>query len=143
MLHQALLAVFHAAASAERDFVSGLLRKIAGSQDHQQLARNVVKELAAFYEFQNVSIFKVNALRGHFRLLAQAVGPDGGAGMPESYTQPIDKGLLGLTYRRGTPVILKDVTEKSEEAQVYNALSPEMRSDLCVPILLFGRILGS
>ena len=55
MLQQALLAVFHAADSAERDFVSDLVREIAGSQDHQQLARTVVNELATFYEFQNVS----------------------------------------------------------------------------------------
>ena len=33
-----------------------------GSRQHA-LARTVVRELARFYEFQNVSIFKVNALR--------------------------------------------------------------------------------
>jgi PAS domain S-box-containing protein len=141
MLDQALLAVFHAAERAEREFVSGLERKIAGSQDHRELARTVVEALAAFYQFQNVSIFKVNALRARFRLLAQAVGPDGGAGMPEGFTQPLDRGLLGLTYRRRAAVILRDVEENSEEAQRYNSIAPEMRSELCVPIRLHGRIL--
>jgi GAF domain-containing protein len=79
MLGQVLLSVFHAAKYEESEFVSALLTKIADSKDFQELAKTVVQEIADFYKFQNVSIFKVNALRGHFRLLAQALGPDGGA----------------------------------------------------------------
>jgi GAF domain-containing protein len=76
MLGQALPPVFHAVEGEGDDFVSGLVTKIATSKDFQELARIVVEEIARFYEFQNVSIFKVNALRGHFRLLAQALGPE-------------------------------------------------------------------
>jgi PAS domain S-box-containing protein len=142
MLDQALLAVFRAAERAEHNFVSDLVKKIVGSQDHQELARTVVTELATFYGFQNVSIFKVNALRGHFRLLAQALGPEATTSMPEGYTQKLDEGLLGLTYRRGDHVILKNTSDRtSEEAQSYKCVATEMRSELCIPIRLFGRIL--
>jgi PAS domain S-box-containing protein len=141
MLEQALLAVFHAAERAERDFVSDLVKKIAGSKDLQELARSVVTELARFYDFQHVSVYKVNALRGHFRLLAQAQGREGGAGVPEDHTQSLESGLLGLSYRRGDHVILKNVADGSEEARSYVATAPEMRSELCIPIRLFGRIL--
>jgi GAF domain-containing protein len=141
MLGQAMLPVFHAADREERNFVSGLVTKIAASRDFQELARTVVDEIARFYEFQNVSIFKVNALRGHFRLLAQALGPQGGTAMPERYEQPLDEGLLGMTYREGGHVILRDVEDGSLEARTYKETCSEMRSELCIPIEMSGRIL--
>src|SRR5262249_9304310 len=140
-LDQSLLAVFRALERAESEFVSNLKRKIASSEDHHQLARTVVDQLARFYQFQNVSIFKVNALRGHVRLLAQALGPEGGTPMPEGYTQAIERGLLGRSYRRGEPVILKAVGDGSEEAEEYVTVAPEIRSELCIPIRLFKRVL--
>src|SRR5262249_3392495 len=110
MVQQALIPAFHAIEREEREFVSALSKKIddpqADSQDPQRLAEIVVRELACFYDFQNVSIFKVNAVRGHFRLLAQSLGPKGGTPMPEDYTQAIEDGLLGLSYRRGACTIL-------------------------------------
>jgi hypothetical protein len=88
-----------------------------------------------------MNIFKVNALRGHFRLLAQALGPKGGTPMPGDYTQPIELGMLGLCYQRRDCVILKDVADDSDEAKAYVKVAPEVRSELCVPVLLFDRIL--
>src|ERR1051325_4116438 len=141
MLGQVMLSVFNAAKYKESEFVSGLLTKIAASKDFPELAHAVVKEIADFYEFQNVSIFKVNALRGHFRLLAQAVGPEGGAAIPEGYTQPVDKGLLGLCYRRKSHVLLSDAAGNSAEARIYVATARDMHSELCIPIEMSGRIL--
>src|SRR5262249_6105354 len=148
MLDQAVLAVFHAAERAQSDFVGELVKKIAGSQNLQELAGTVVAELARFYKFHIVSIYKVNALRGHFRLLAQALGPEdevakteAGFAIPEGHTQSIDKGMLALAYSQGKPKILKDVLDKSVEAQSYQPVATGMRSALCVPIRMFGRIL--
>jgi PAS domain S-box-containing protein len=139
MLDQALLAVFHAAAGAERDFVGKLVRKVAASENHQHLARTVVRELAKFYKFQSTSIFKVNLLRKRFELLAQA--PEGAGAMAPDYAQPLDKGMLGLTYRTGRHHILKDVKDGSKEAMRYVVGAKGMRSGLCIPIRLFKRIL--
>lgn len=140
-LEQAFLPLYSAIEAAELDFVNSLVKEIARSEDMQQVAETVVKELARFYGFQNVSVFKVNALRGHVRLLAQDLGPGGGTRMPEGYTQSIDRGVLGLCYSRGECVILKDLEDKSEEAKSYVRVAPEVRSELCIPIRLFGRIL--
>jgi putative methionine-R-sulfoxide reductase with GAF domain len=150
MLHQALLAVFHAAERAEALFVGDLVKRIADSKDLRDLARTVVTGLARIYGFENTAIFKVNVLRQRFELLAQELGFEGGTRMLKTYTQPLDKGLLGLSYRRGAPIVLNDVKDGSEESQHYFSFTPEMaskyehngmRSELCIPICLFGRIL--
>jgi GAF domain-containing protein len=140
-LEQAFLPLYNAIETAERDFVNGLVKEIAGSEDMQQVADKVVRELARFYEYQNVSIFKVNVLRGHVGLLAQALGPKGGTPMPSGYSQSIDDGVLGLCYRRGDYVILKDREDNSEEAKCYVRVSKKIRSELCIPIRLFQRVL--
>jgi PAS domain S-box-containing protein len=140
LLEQAFLPLLNSIETAEREFVNGLVKQIANSEDMQQVAETVVNELSEFYQFQNVSIFKVNALRGHVRLLAQAL-LEGGTAMQEGYTQSIERGMLGLCYRRGDCAILKDFQDNSEEAKVYVRVAPEVRSELCIPIRLFHRVL--
>jgi PAS domain S-box-containing protein len=141
MLDQALVPLFSAIDAEENDFVNGLVKKIAGMEEMQAVAETVVSELAKFYEFQNVSIFKVNVLRGHVKMLAQALGPKGGTAMPEGYYQPVNEGMLGLCYNREECVILKDRGDGSEEAKSYVRVAKEIRSELCIPIRLFGRVL--
>ena len=141
LLEQAFLPLLNAIETAEREFENGLVKQIADLEDMQQVAETVVRELSKFYQFQNVSIFKVNALRGHVRLLAQALGSEGGTAMQEGYTQSTERGLLGLCYRRGDSVILKDCEDDSEEAKVYFRVAPEVRSELCIPIRLFHRVI--
>jgi PAS domain S-box-containing protein len=93
-IDQAMLTVFNLREHDERQFVAELLKKISAASDHRELAKIIVCELAAFYRFQNVSIFKINALRGHFSILAQELGPDEFSAIPDGYTQPLTEGLL-------------------------------------------------
>lgn len=148
LLEQALLPVFHLIEVAERDFVNNLIKKLSNIEHLQPLAKCVVDGLAEFYDFQNVSMFKVNLLRAEFNLLAQALGTTDAMPMPEDYTQPIEEGTLGECLKRGDYVILSDVQGSSEEAQIY--VNPfgeaertewKARSELSIPIHLFGRIL--
>lgn len=141
MLEQAFLSVINLIDAAEREFVNSLVKEIARLEDMEVVAKKVVDELAAFYDFQNVSIFKINALRGHFRMLAQARGPKGGTKMPDGYTQAIGRGVLGLCYGSGDSTILKDREDNSKEAKAYVKVAPEVRSELCIPIRLFNRVL--
>jgi PAS domain S-box-containing protein len=141
-LDQALQAVLNARDHAEKEeFVGKLLSRVATARDLTQLAEIIVEEIAAFYDFRNVSIFKVNVLRGHFSLLAQKVGKQGGKPIPKDYVQPLDKGLLGLTYQRKTYVNLHKRGDDSEEAKAYVAVSDETVSELCIPIELRKRFL--
>jgi PAS domain-containing protein len=140
-IDQAMLTVFNLREHDERYFVSQLLKKISATTDHQQLAETIVGELARFYKFRNVSIFKINALRGYFSLLAQRLDDDGGSPIPPDYTQELDEGLLGLTLERGETVNLKDRGDGSVEAGKFKQVAPETVAELCIPIRLRGRIL--
>jgi GAF domain-containing protein/nitrogen-specific signal transduction histidine kinase len=139
-LDQALLAVFNARERAEHEFISNLLKEISKASNHKILANTVVWRLTEFYRFQNVSIFKVNTLRGRFTVLAQALGPNGGHKIDEGYSQPLDQGLLGEALAIGQPKILKDVNEDSEEARAFVRVTPETTSELCIPIKMRGRV---
>lgn len=140
-LEQVLLPLFNIIDGVERDFVSKLIKDIARLEDMQQVAEKVVRDLADFYKYENVSIFKINALRGQIQLLAQAVGKHGGTPMPTGYSQSIKDGVLGLCYRRKDCVILKDRKDGSKESDAFVQVAKETRSELCIPIELFGRVL--
>lgn len=145
-LEQALLPLFNIVDGVEERFVNGLVEKIARSEDMDEIADDevadtVVRELAAFYKYENVSIFKINAVRGQIQLLAQAMGKHGGTPMPTGYSQSIKDGVLGLCYRRKKPVIVKNCKDGSEESKVFIQVAKETRSELCIPIKLFGRVL--
>lgn len=139
-LDKALLAVFNAVERAENLFVTDLLKKMDDAKDLRDIAVTAVADLARFYGFETIAIFKVNALRGRFQLLAEAV-LEGVTPMPEGYTQRLDEGLLGVTYRRGEAVLLNDIDDGSEEAKYYVPVAKEVRSELCIPIRVFGKIL--
>jgi PAS domain S-box-containing protein len=140
-LDQSLHAVFNARERAERDFISALVRDISTVTNHKALAQTVVDQIANFYWFRHVSIFKVNALRGRFSILAQAAGRPDGVTLPDDYTQALDSGLLGRARQQQRPVILKDVNDCSEEAQRFIRVAAGTTSELCVPIKLRGRVL--
>ena len=140
-IEPAMLNVFNLKEHGEQHFVAELLQKISSVTGHQELARTIVAALADHYKFQNVSIFKLNALRGHFSLLAQELGPEGGSAIPPDYTQPRDEGLLGLTLKRRKRVLMSDRDDGSVEAQHFTQVAKEIVSELCIPITLRGRIL--
>jgi PAS domain-containing protein len=149
MIEQALLSLIDMVDQAERNFLSSLVKEISGIEDLKLLAKSVVDGLARFYQFQNVSIFKVNVLSGYFSLLAQAIGLKTAVPMQDDYQQPIKEGLLGRCFASGDYVILSDNKDpESAEARIYvratgkaGAPQSQTRSELCVPIRLFNRVL--
>jgi PAS domain-containing protein len=140
-LEQPLQAIFIAREQAEKKFISDLLAKVAAATNLVDIANLIVSEIARFYHFQNVSIFKINKLRGYFSLLAQhQLDPRGGA-IPEGYVQSLTEGLLGLCYHDNKVVNLYDRNDKSEEAKIYRKVSETTVSELCIPIELRKRLL--
>jgi PAS domain S-box-containing protein len=141
-LEQPLQAIFIAREQAEKEFSSDLLAKVAAATNLVDIANLIVSEIARFYHFQNVSIFKINKLRGYFSLLAQQLGPQGGMPIPQGYVQSLAEGLLGLCYHDNKVINLHDCNDvKSKEAKVYKKVSETTVSELCIPIELRKRLL--
>jgi len=91
----AMQAVLRLEAARHRNFQFKLLKLMAQATTDRGLARLVVTELAGFYEWQNVSIFKVNVLQRQFELLEQAKASRDGFDLPDGYCQSLDVGFLG------------------------------------------------
>jgi PAS domain-containing protein len=123
----------------ENSFQLSLIKKMAQARGDLELAELVVRGLADFYGWQNVSMFKVNALHRQFELLTQAEAESEGYRLPEGYRQPIDSGFLGKALRQGTIEVVSDAEEK-KIARTYVRVSALTRSEMCVPIRVEDRV---
>jgi PAS domain S-box-containing protein len=146
-LDQALQAIFRERERTEERFFSGFLKKIWASTSHTELAQSIVNGIAEHYNFQTVSIFRVNAIRQQFEPLAVARRGSGRRASQHDQKQALDKGLKGLAYQRDNRAILQDPSDGSEEAGVFLSarealgLTDGIKSELCIPIRSRGRIL--
>jgi PAS domain S-box-containing protein len=128
----------------EVDFFHKLIQQIGKCDDGtppsaEGVAGILATELSRFYEWQNVSIFKVNDVHGRFELVAQGKGPQKGFRLRKRYRQDIDRGILGEVYRSGEPIIAPDVRD-GKYANIYVASRKGTKSELCVPIKIHGKI---
>ncbi|MBB5049157.1 GAF domain-containing protein [Rhodopseudomonas rhenobacensis] len=141
-VHQVLGAVFNGYERDERAFVMELIQDISRSTDRQQLAKTVVTGLVSFFGYQYASIFKVNAIRGHFTMLAQSASPDSKFDVPDDFRWPLDQGILGLAYARKAYALLNDPDDGSDEAKAFTSVEPyRTKSELCVPLVIRGSVL--
>ena len=130
---QAIQALLRLRTERETAFRLNLLRAMAKTRSDRELAKLVVVQLASFYQWQNVSIFKVNVAQGQFEVLEQASGPVEGYRLPEHYRQAIDRGFLGEAYRTREITVVNDASQ-SPDKELFVIGSDRTRSALCVPI---------
>ena len=126
----------------ERDFIYQLLKSIGGLGSSEDVARLLVGELARFYDWQNIAIFKVNRVRNRFELLAQAEGRHDGFPLPSGYGQELEHGILGYVYRTGETVNVGNVHDPASHplAAIYVPSTTATRSELCIPVQVLGQI---
>jgi PAS domain-containing protein len=134
----AMQAVLKLEGDREAQFQLELVKSMAQTRGDRELAALVVGELARFYRWHNVAIFKINTIKNQFELLEQAAGPDGYK-LPSGYRQPLDQGYLGLTYSQNRIQLLGD-SEDGEAAGVFVRGSKHTRCELCVPIRVEGKM---
>ncbi|WP_176479207.1 PAS domain-containing protein [Mesorhizobium sp. WSM3860] len=139
-LDQALQAIFRERERTEERFYSSFLKKLWASKSHTELAQAIVTGIAEHYNFQTVSIFRVNAIRQQFEPLAEASRGLRRRISPSDYKLPLDKGLKGLAYQRKDGAILQDPNDGSEEASAFLTarkalgVTDATKSELCMPI---------
>ncbi len=119
-------------------FLHNLNKQISAQTDTKGVAELLVKELANFYGWQNVSIFKVNRLRQTFELLAQERGAIEGFLLSGNHQQPLHKGILGKVLERGKPINVPDTRARKGDAAAYVASNPRARSECCLPVRILG-----
>ncbi|MGD8208057.1 MAG: PAS domain S-box protein, partial [Thiohalocapsa sp.] len=139
----ALSAAVHMALHYEEvnklDFILKLLRKMASVSDSPaQIADALVHAISEYHLWENIAVLQPDEYGGHFRILAQ-VSDKPEDRLPEDWRQPIDRGVVGKVYQTGEPLNVMDVTS-SEFAEIYLEGNPRTASELCLPILVHGRV---
>lgn len=123
----------------ESHFRLALIKQMSQKRRDLDLAELVTSELAKFYGWQNVAIFKVNAIQGKFELLTQFAAERDGFELPRGYRQPLGKGFLAKAFESGEMVVVAD-SEDEAVADQYVRVSDLTRSEMCVPIRVEDRI---
>ena len=125
--------------STSSQFALKLIRKIAsGSASTEFIAATLIEEIAKQYEWENVSIFRPDEQEGQLWLVRQKAQKESFL-LPDGWHHPIDKGVTGRVYRTATALNVSDVTAP-EFRDLYLAVYAESRSELCIPILVDGRV---
>lgn len=138
-LRRAMRAVLHLRRERESKFLLSLVGAIAKTQNDRELARLIVRKLAGFYGWQNVSVFKVSSAQRRFELLDQEAAARNGFLLPDGYCQAIGKGFLGKAYREQKIQIVANA-DKSPDKDVFVRASKDTCSEMCVPVALQGQI---
>ena len=120
-------------------FALDLVRKIAAGSDNTNfIAETLVGEIADHYEWQNVSIFRADEPQGELCLVSEKAQSESFK-LGKSRSHPINQGITGRVFRTREALKVPDVAAP-EVSGDYRQVYPESRSELCIPILVDGRV---
>lgn len=139
-LDQAMLMALHQYDINEKEFRYKLIKSLVQAPSLADAADIYVHMLQVQYDWDHVSLFRVDRYREKFVLQKQATKFES-VQLPEDYNQPIDEGMLGkcladenlLNYGdvSSSDLYKKDINDKSEK---------QIHSELCCPIWTDGKI---
>jgi PAS domain S-box-containing protein len=139
-IDSALITALNYQTTSELGFRFDLLKKLVACHENRRLSGLLVKEIFAYYQWANVSIFDVDTLTDSIVLNNQkAVSKH--FQLPAKHRQRLDKGLLGLAYRQGQAVNVGNVEEGVFREHFIKAC-PLTVSELCIPLRANGRIVA-
>lgn len=120
----------------EQLMVLNALASIAVSTlDLERILTEVTAQIQTGFGYWHVEMYTVDDATQELVLAAQA----GKVAHPPQHRQPLDGGLLGRAYASGKPVRVDDM---ALEPGADRYAMVETRSELCVPVVLSGRVLA-
>ena len=113
----------------------------SGSQDIDELLKRMVQLVRERFGFYHASIFLLDPL-GQFAVLKESTGEAGEVMKQRGHKLAVgSQSIIGQTTLSGQPVIVNDV---SREANYFpNPLLPETRSELGIPLINTGQVIGA
>lgn len=117
-----------------------LNRDLYKGEDVSKVACDVVDELAGTFEWEYVSLYRVDRLNNRFELYHESKCPKEFR-IEHGYTQHLDEGMLGACLAREETVVVNDVGNDKVEQYHYIGLGRDVvRSAMTIPLRLNGRI---
>ncbi|NJO07312.1 MAG: GAF domain-containing protein [Chloroflexaceae bacterium] len=115
--------------------LTDLARIATGMLNEHQMLGEATERLRRVRDYNHVEVYLLNSEGNELVLLAQAGTHHG---TPPGLRQPISMGIIGRTVRHARVQRIDNVRGDTD----YISGSAETHSELCVPILAGGRVLG-
>lgn len=138
-VEQALRMADEAFEQLQREFIRETLTLIAAATSHAAVAEIVAKQLCYFFNWNHVTILKVNRLKGCFQLLAQCDATNGQFAVPSDYEQGLTEGMLSKCLEAKEALYIDD-TRAASLPYPYKRVCDLSRSTLTVPIMMDGSV---
>ena len=122
----------------ELSVLNEISRDLTSTLDASQLMERLLGHVIDVTEAHAGGIYRYDTARGGLRLLATRGINDLEALRELSQTWPVERGLMGKTYREKRPILVRDVRQEPD----YVGVEPGVRSELLVPILKEDTVLG-
>ncbi|MGO4307753.1 PAS domain-containing protein [Cupriavidus sp. RAF12] len=117
-----------------------LKKKLSEAKELSKAACEVVDELATTFQWDYVSLFRVDRHAAQFELYYESKC-DKKFCIPHGYTQKLDDGMLGECLKREVTLVVNDVGNNEVEQYHYMGLARDIvRSAMTIPLRLNERI---
>jgi PAS domain S-box-containing protein len=138
-IRAAVLTALHYQEVDDLRFALELFRRVAaGPADAGTIAQTIAKEIREHYDWENVSIFRPDEQEGVLRLVTQDATREEFR-LRADWSHPIGQGVTGRAYRTARTLNIPDVAAP-EVKDLYLPGLGKSRSELCLPILVDGRV---
>ncbi len=129
-----------AARTAELSLSLEVGQRAAAIRDLAELLPTITEFIGSHFDLYSTQIYLVDDL-GQNLILRAGAGPGGATLLARHYSLPLaDNSPVSRAASRGQAVVIPDTAES--ENYLPNPLLPQTRSELAVPLIIEGRVIG-
>lgn len=140
-LHQHRLEELVAERTSQLEVVASMSEKLNAILDLDQLLTELVNQIKTDFGYYHVHIFLLNTSTGQL-VVAAGTGEAGRQMVAQRYTIPLDADQSPVAQAARTGQVIRENNARKLDKWLPNALLPDTRSEIVVPIISKGNVVG-